>query len=289
MNASTSRIVGGLLVLTVYGAVLGSAEPHRPPSNEADAERLFEASRMAFEANRFAEALPPTLELTRAWPNQQIYLRRLAQIYHHLDRCGDEAAAWERAVEVSPTPIDTCPALPEAYVCAGQPDRALDAYERCAAFDRTNTDMLFYLGRARERAGRVDLAEAAYRDAVRVDANHADSLLGLARLDLRAGRLDQAARTASEVLKANPDHADALLVAGTAAQRGGQPSEARQHLQRALAIAEHYVDVHIALGVTDVDDGRPAEARRHFARALQLDPLRRTELAVWLERTGGVR
>ncbi len=40
----------------------------------------------------------------------------------------------------------------------------------------------------------------------------------------------------------------------------------------------------MALGRVEAGAGRRAEARRHFERALELDPSRRAELTVWLER-----
>ena len=60
-------------------------------------------------------------------------------------------------------------------------------------------------------------------------------------------------------------------------------------LERALAAAEDYVDVHVALGRVEAGAGRRAEARRHFERAIELEPSRRAELAVWLERVAANR
>lgn len=289
LTPSTIRLVGGLLVLILYSSVLRSSQgPGPADTTSASAERWLAASKGAFAAARYDAALQPTLELTRAFPNQQVYAERLAVIYQHLGRSADEAAAWERVVSVSPTPVDACPALPDAYVRAvGLSDTALDAFERCSAFEPKNADMLFYLARARERTGRTDLAEATYREAVRFDRTHGDSQLGIARLDLRAGRLEQAEHAAAAVLKSSPNHTDAHLVAGLSAQRRGRMSDARRHLERALALAEHYVDVHIALGVLDFREGRVVDARRHFERAVRLEPARRAEVAVWLDRTAG--
>jgi tetratricopeptide (TPR) repeat protein len=282
-------VVGGLLVLALYGSVLGSARDHRPADTGASPARLLEDSEAAFDSGRYQEALKPTLELTRALPNQHVYAQRLARIYHHLKRCGDEAAAWERVVELSPTPVDACPALPDAYRCAGDSTRALDALNRCTAFDPRNSDMWLYLGLAHEHAGRADLAEAAYRDALEVDPTHADSLIGMARLQLRAGHVDAASQAAAEIVALNPDHADALLLAGTAAHRSGRIADARRYLERALQLAADYVDVHVALGILEFSGGRHVEARRYFERAVQLEPARRGELDVWFERTAGVR
>jgi tetratricopeptide (TPR) repeat protein len=281
------RIAGGVIVLVIYGAVLRPASPHEVVDPAvASAQRWQAASREAYDAGRYADALAPTLELTKALPNQHVYQQRLAVIYQHLGRAVDEAAAWERMVAVSPTPIDACPAMADAYVRAvGYTDQALNAFERCVGFDPGNTDMLFYLGRARERAGRAEAAGAAYREAAGVNAQDADSQLGLARLDLRAGRNAEALEVAAAVLAANPGHADALLIAGMGAQRLGRAAEARTYLQRALTVAERYADVHLALGILDFSEGHLADARRHFERAVELEPARRSEVAVWLDRT----
>jgi len=281
------RVTGGIVVLAVYATVLRPSSPHDAVDRTvASAERWQAASREAYDAGRYTDALAPTLELTRALPNQHIYEQRLALIYQHLGRAVEEAAAWERMVAVSPTPVEACPALPDAYVKAGgYSETALKAFERCVGFDPGNTDMLFYLGRAREQAGRIDGATAAYREAASVNRQDADSQLGLARMDLRAGRNEQALATATAVLAANPKHADALLIAGMGAQRLGRAAEARTYLQRGLQVAERYADVHLALGILDFSEGHVADARRHFERAVELEPARRPEMAVWLDRT----
>ena len=123
-------------------------------------------------------------------------------------------------------------------------------------------------------------------NALRIDRDRCRQSAWLARLDLRAGRIDDAEHAAAAVLESYPDHADALLIAGMSAQRGGRAADARRYLERALALAEHYVDVHIALGILDFSEGHVPDARRHFERAVQLEPARRAEVAVWLERTG---
>lgn len=282
-----SRLLGGAMVLALYASVLrpgGESDPI--DASAAAAQEWVTASRDAFESAQYEDALEPTIELTRAFPNQQVYAERLALIYQRLDRPADEAAAWERVVAVSPTPVDACPAMPDAYVrAAGLTEQAIDAFTRCSAFDPGNTDMLFYLARAQEQIGRHDLAEQSYREAVRIDDTNGDSQLGLARLDLRAGRVEAAKRAAIAVLKIYPNHADALLIAGLGAQRLGQGSEARQYLERALAVSESYADVHIALGILDFSEGNIAAARGHFLRFVEIQPARRAEVAVWLERS----
>ena len=81
-----------------------------------------------------------------------------------------------------------------------------------------------------------------------------------------------------------PDNPDVHLMQGLALQRLGRRADARVALDRAVALSETYVDVHVALGVLDFTDGRFADARARFTRALELDPGRRVELQVWLDR-----
>ena len=185
---------------------------------------------------------------------------------------------------MSPTPVDACPAIGDAYARAGEPQKSLEALERCVSFDPRNSEQLFFLGLAYEHAGRTADAMARYSEAAATDPSNADILLGLGRLALRENKVAEAGRAADAVLARFPSNADALLLAGLAAERQGRPQDARTHLERALAAAENYVDVHIALGRIEAGAGRRAEARRHFERAVELDPSRRAELAVWLER-----
>jgi len=284
LNPAIIRVAGGALVLAIYSSVLRSTAPADDAAPAA--ERWASLSRDAYAAGQFERALPPTLELTKAYPHQHIYFERLAVIYQRLGQRTNEAAAWEAFVNLSPTPIEACPAMPDAYVAGGDQARARDAFERCARFEPGNGDMLFYLGRFHERAGHGDLAASAYRQAVASGIGNHDSQLGLARLELRAGQPDLAERSARAVLQMDGDNADALLVAGLAAQRLGRGADARRDLSRALQVASDYVDVHIALGILDFSEARVEDARKHFRRAVDLDPGRRAELDLWLRRVG---
>ena len=286
------RLAGGVLVLAVYVWVLRPSTASVSPfvdTSEAGVDGWLALSDDAFTAGRFVDALEPTLRLMERFPSQHVYVGRLARIYEKLDRPADEAAAWERFVELSPTPVDACPGLGNAYANAGDREKALRAFERCASFDPRNSEMLFFLGLAYERAGRTAEALARYSESAASDPSGVDSQLGLARLALRTNKVAEARRAADAVLHRSPDNADALLVAGLAAERMGRLQEARTFFERALAVAERYVEAHIALGRVEETMGRRAEARRHFERALELDPSRRGEIAVWLERTAGSR
>ena len=222
MRGPVSRVLGAFAVLMLFHSVLlqhPRAEVLGPGSAALDATLV--ASRDAFVARRFEDALPPTLKLVDALPRQPVFLDRLARIYRALDRPGDEARTWEEFVDASAIPVEACPMLAEAYRRMGDEPAALDGYERCLSFDPKNVDMLLYLGQAYFRAG-----------------------------------------------------------------RGG---DARRVLERGLGYFDDYSDYHLVLGVLDFSEGSTTRARERFERFLEISPHRRSEVAVWLERTGSRR
>lgn len=219
MRSPLARVVGSLAVLMLFQRVLlehPQAEELGPGSAALD--RVLVASRDAFAAGRYREALEPTRKLVDALPSQPVFLERLALSYRALERPADEARTWEEFVDASATPIDACPMLPEAYRRLGDHAAALESYERCLSFDPKNVDMLLYLGQAYLRAGRR--------------------------------------------------------------------ADARRVLTQGLGYASQYGDYHLVLGVLDFSDGLTDRARERFERFLELAPQRRSEVAVWLARTG---
>lgn len=130
---------------------------------------LARAVELRIEAGRFAEALPLAASLARTYPNEPLIAFWRGQIQHGLGDAGAEAAAWEDYVRLSPTPSESCPALPVAYARAGRDADALAAYERCATFAPDDADRLVDLGDAYARDGRGRDALAAFSRAAALD------------------------------------------------------------------------------------------------------------------------
>ena len=276
----------GMLGLLYWLTFAPKATANRTPDVVAEhVESLVAASSEHYEAERYRDALAPTEALVARYPTQHVYLRRLATIYQHLGRRRDEAAAWHRFIDVSPTPWEACPAVSTAHVAANDPAGALAATETCWKVAPFDPDAAFFLGRARERTGNHVDAAAMYRRAMEIDPKHSDSQLGLARLDLMADRLDAARSGALSVVERHPKHSDATLILALVAQRQGDRASARHYFNRTLTLAEGSVDAHIGLGIIEFGEKKLDTSRKHFERALELDPSRRSEIAVWIERT----
>jgi Flp pilus assembly protein TadD len=281
-----SRAIFAALILAIFGWTL--APRTVPASDGAEVERLLATSRAAFDARDWQGALAPTATLVERFPNQHVFVERLARIHLRLDRAADEAAVWERFLRVSPTPEDACPAVADAYWRAGDQARSLEASIRCRDFDPLSGELHYYLGRAYERAGRPADARAAYEAALHVEPPHVDTRVALAGMLLRDGQPADGLTIIAPAVPANPDNADVLLMAGMAHQRLGHRAEARRLLEHAATLRPAYADVHLVLGVLDFSEGRRAAARHRFERVRSLDPSRR-DVDVWLERTEDFR
>ena len=201
MRAPFARVLGAVAVLLLFQNVL-LVHPAADAA-QRDLHPLLVASREAFAAGRFADALGPTRELVEALPGQPLYLERLARSYQGLGRRAEEARVWEQFVEASAVPVEACPMWPDALRAAGDGAGALAASERCLAFDPKNVDLLLALGQAY----------------------------------LRAGRLREARRALEEGAGYAPQYADLQLVLGIVAFADARGADARAHFERFLALS----------------------------------------------------
>ena len=195
MRGPITRCAVALLLLAVYyRTLLGTSAPTPAPASFGEAATLrdIEASRVAFTAERYADALEPTERLTLQFPTQAVYFDRLARIQHGLGRPQHEARAWEGVFRTSPNPENACPMLAVAYERIPDPVRALDAYERCVQVSPADPDLLLFLGRAYNAAGRAEPARAALEEALGIDPLYPDVHLVLGIRDFQDGRRDAA-------------------------------------------------------------------------------------------------
>ena len=186
MHSPAARAAGAAMVLAAYYWLLVThpfARSNDPA--ELQLQNDIHSSRELFEARRFADALPPTERLANQLSTEAIYQDRLARILHELHRPDAEAQAWERVMAASPTPVDACPMIAEAYQEAGVTDRAIAAFERCASLPPANPDFLLFLGQALLKANRNVEARVAFERGLAIDSTYPDLhlLLGIRRFD----------------------------------------------------------------------------------------------------------
>ena len=208
MQTARARLAGSAIVLATYYWTLFVS-----PAGGVDADELrlrndIEASLRWFTAGRFADALGPTQRVSRQLPTQAIYHQRLALIFRQLERPADEVREWEAMKAASPTPIDGCPMIAEAYRRDQREDRALIAFEWCAGLKPSNPDFELFFGQALLRAGRNAEARAAFERGLALSPGYADLHLLLGIRQFAEGQLRSARSSFERFLVLAPDRRD---------------------------------------------------------------------------------
>ena len=186
LRSPIGRVVLPLALLVIFYVALfsrygvfGKRGPLRPTLTQAEAQQLEATSKALLGQQKFQDALEPTLKLHEAYPENHIYIGRLADIYEHLGRFADEAQMWEKYVDRAPSPVQACPQYGQAYWKQGavHEKQAIAAFERCLSFDPRNTDSIFYLAHSLEMSGEWDRAAQNYEQGLTISPQYTDLLL----------------------------------------------------------------------------------------------------------------
>jgi tetratricopeptide (TPR) repeat protein len=280
----TKRLLAALLpllflALTYLGLVsryrfFGPRGEEKTTLAPHESQRLADQSKSLVDQGRYADALKPTLILHKAYPQNHIYLGRLADIYDHLGRYDEEARYWEKFMDHAPMPIEACPQIGQAYWKQGEKfeAQAVAAYRRCLALDPKNTDSLFYLAHAMEMSGQWTQAAEQYQKGLAISPGYTDLTLGLARCWLRLDRPDDARKLAEQILSKHPRSSGAFLVLGMFYLHRENYAEAKKVLTRGASIADTDPDFHILLARVAEQMNDHAEALRQHNRVVELRP-----------------
>ena len=280
-TSPVGRVALPLVVLAAFYLVLyspfgifGKHGPGRRTLSSVEAQKLDNASRTLMSQQKFQDALAPTLELHEVYPENHIYISRLAEIYDHLERYGEEAQMWELYLDRAPTPVEGCPQYGQAYQKWGDDHdkEAIAAFERCLSLDPTNTDSIFFLAHALELQGEWDRAATLYEKGIAISPNYTDLQLGLARCRVRQDRPEDARAAAERVLAKNPDKSDALLILGLVYMHEDKYAEAKKVLEHGAQVSPNDPDfptllVRVASNLND-----RAEELRQYNRLVELKP-----------------
>jgi tetratricopeptide (TPR) repeat protein len=248
----------------------GEIDPRALPPGEVKA--LVDLSDSRFNKGEYKKALEPTLKLYHSYPENAVYLHRLADIYDRLGRYAEEAATWEQFHQYAPLPGEGCPQIGQAYEKQGKKGEAIKAYERCLTFEATDVDSIFSLAHALEMERQYERAGSLYDRCAALSPKSPDCLVGKARVLFRRGRAEEAAKIAAEVLARSPDNTDAMLVIALVDWSGGKLADARRILERAINLADRYADLYLVLGHIAERQGDLRVAAVSYAHVLKLDP-----------------
>ncbi|HZR81664.1 MAG TPA: tetratricopeptide repeat protein [Candidatus Binatia bacterium] len=273
------QIVASLAVLALYywslflhPVTLEAVAPEPGSLTVEESRELLDESRTLLREREFARANEITLRLHEAYPQNHVYLLQLAAIARELRDPTKEAEYLEKFVLASPTPIEACPRIGQAYAEAGRDAESLRAFERCLAFDPKDPDSLLWLARAYEGEGRFAEAEELYRRGLDVSPTYADLRIGIGRAHLRLRKLALAREDLAEIQKRWPDNTDGLLLGALVLRADGRLEEAKRLLERGVEKSPEYPDFYVVLGSIAELENRPDEALAYYDKALELRP-----------------
>ena len=281
LKSHATRIIAPLLGLVAYYVILhgnfGGWKLVPPPSQtskltDQDSRQLLESSDSFRRQGQPEKALPLLQQLRAAYPQNHIYMRQMAEVYHQLGRFKEEAATWEDFLKVAPLPVEGCPSIILAYQRSAQAKESIDAAKRCVDIDPNNLDFSYYLGYSYELEKQFEKAVEVYSAAMPRDEKNMDLRVGLARTRMHQGNPSQALELAGEVLKHSPQNVDAMLVMGLSFWHQGNLVQARNYLEKGAAVAHEYTEFYVALGKIAEEENQKGKAKEAYSHALKLEP-----------------
>lgn len=198
--------------------------------------------------------------------------RKQAVQAHSSQQFAEEARLWQEFMRKSPDPQQACPAIGKAYERIGEIGTSIRAFEKCAALEPDNPDILIPFAHALQAKSDFSRAAGLYHQCLLKDPRNMDARTGLALIALRQNRLSAAAQAANEVLQVAPDNTDALLIAGIVSWRQGDLPAAERIFSKGVGLDDKRPDFHAFLGRIAEAQQHPQEALRQYDKALALDP-----------------
>jgi tetratricopeptide (TPR) repeat protein len=262
------------LALLYRRGSVGHGRESRPVLSQEESRRLADLSKSTIDQGHYQDALQPTLRLYKAYPENHIYIGRLADIYAQLGQYGEEAGYWEKYMDYAPTPIEACPQFGQAYWKQGEKfeTKAIAAYQRCLALDPSNTDSIFYLAHALEMSSQWPQAAEQYQKGLAISPSYTDLTLGLARCQLRMDKPDSARKLIVPVLNQHPTNSGAMLVLGMYYLHQENYAGAKKVLTSGSQLVPSDPDFPVLLARVADQMSDNAEALRQYSRIVELKP-----------------
>jgi tetratricopeptide (TPR) repeat protein len=243
MKDSVSSAARWALLAAALGYSAATPFSFHPPALSAEKSANLRAElEQAISDKHFPEALFLVRRLLRSFPEDSVFLRREAEIYHGLNDFKSESQAYELAMALSPTPTENCPYLGRSYRSQGLGEKALDADRRCWEAEPTNVDMMIDYAGALEQANRVPESRKFFESVLAQAPTYADAAVGLARLDMAERKPQDALKRLERVNKLKPN-ADALAVQARIEDSLGRHERARNLVRQAIALSPDSEDL----------------------------------------------
>jgi len=183
-----------------------------------------------------------------------------------------QAAISRHKLQKDPADTSAHLNLGAALEAMGQPQEAVDEYQKVLELRPADTIARNSLGAALQSLGRTEEAMDQYRQVLSARPGDLDARYNLGSALLSQGKGDEAAAQFQQVLKARSDDLGALANLGRSLAVENRMAEAADEFESALRIDPQNADVHYDLGRVLAARGDLPQAAAEFEDALRLNP-----------------
>lgn len=162
--------------------------------------------------------------------------------------------------------------LSAALHAQGRLDKAAAAYARAIALSPEYAELRDNFGALLVQQGRLEEAEAQFREGIRLDPGTARTYANLAQALIIKEEPREALAYALKSLEIDPDNASARNTLGNALQAVGRREEARAAYLEAIEASPYYAKAHSNLAALLLESGMPEEAEKHYRLAVRSNP-----------------
>jgi tetratricopeptide (TPR) repeat protein len=199
-----------------------------------------------------------------ATPENELYLA-LAQVREENNLTRGLEVFSNAVQKYQPSQAEFYIELADAYVKAGQPDKAVPLYREGVQKKANSLAALLGLGEALEKSGDGAKAVEAFSQATRLAPRDARSWRRLGEAQMKLGRSTEAAAALVKSLDLDPEVPESHYALATL--RGDEAS-----FREAIRLQPDYSAAHMNLAILLFRGNQAAEAREHFERAIRYNP-----------------
>ena len=157
---------------------------------------------------------------------------KLGKLYQAISLYGPAMTCYRNAARLDPRAGRWPHLMGMIHAVRGEPDRAIEAFERALALDPDNRAALIRIGRIHLEAGRTDEAASCLARAREQGERSAFLFQSLAEVELQRGHPERAVELLRRALQAQPAASRLHYELAMAYRRLGDQDQARFHLQR---------------------------------------------------------
>ncbi|MDH3197372.1 MAG: tetratricopeptide repeat protein [Candidatus Krumholzibacteria bacterium] len=183
----------------------------------------------------------------------------------------------ERARETRSS-FETERLLGNMYKEIGEHEKAIEAYERCLAYDASYPYLWYRYGELLAQAGRRSDAQTALRRAMEADPSFVEPAIDLARMHVEDGHVEDAIVVLEGAVDKEIGNDEAVAMLANLYLETGRHHDGIVLLERRRAVSPLPRDAEVLLGRTYFESGRLDDAREVFETLLAREP-RSAELA----------